>query len=146
MFKLSKLPKIVKSRKRIGRGGSRGGTSGRGHKGQRARTSGNVRRGFEGGQMALSRRLPRRGFNNTNFRIAQGIVSLGALETLFVAGDQVNLETLVAKGIVKPTVGRIKILGGHELTKQLVVTAHAFSKSAQEAIAKVGGQALVIKG
>lgn len=146
MFKLNKLKKLTKKPKRIGRGGSRGGTSGRGHKGQRARTSGNVRRGFEGGQMVLSRRLPRRGFNNVRFQVETGIVSLKTLEGVFDDGAQVTVEALIEKGVIKSNVERVKILGGHALEKRLVVIAHAFSESAQNAITKVGGKAQVIEG
>lgn len=145
MFKLNKLSSITKSSKRIGRGGSRGGTSGRGHKGQRARTSGNVRRGFEGGQMTLSRRLPQRGFSNVQFSVPTEIVGLQALDRVFADGDQVTVQELVAKGLVKPNAQRVKILSG-VITKKLTVFAHAFSKTAQEAITKVGGQVQLIKG
>lgn len=145
MFKLDTLTEVTKPRKRIGRGGSRGGTAGRGHKGQRARTSGNVRRGFEGGQMVLARRLPRRGFTNAPFSVATAIVSLQALDKAFADGAQVTLQELIAKGLIKSNVRRVKVLGG-DLSKKLMVTVHAFSKSAQDAIVKLGGQAQIIKG
>lgn len=146
MFKLDTLTEVTKSRRRIGRGGSRGGTAGRGHKGQRARTSGNVRRGFEGGQMVLARRLPRRGFTNAPFKASTAIVSLQSLDSSFADGAHVTVQELIAKGLIKPSVERVKVLGGGELSKKLVVTVHAFSKSAQDTIVKLGGQAQIIKG
>jgi large subunit ribosomal protein L15 len=146
MYKLSELTKISKKRKRVGRGGERGGTSGRGHKGQNARSGGGVRRGFEGGQMPLSRRLPQRGFNNTRFAIQTSIVSLEVLDQRFDDGAQITKDLLVEKGLVEKRARRIKILGGYELTKKFSIEAHAFSASAVEALKKVGGEALVIEG
>lgn len=146
MFKLSSLDKLKKARKRIGRGGSRGGTSGRGTKGQKARTGHNqMRRGFEGGQMPLSRRLPHRGFNNKLFRIETDIVSLACLQELFDDGAIIDRAILVEHGLVGAKTPRIKILGGSTLKKKLIVHADLFSKSAQEAITKAGGQARVLE-
>jgi large subunit ribosomal protein L15 len=148
---LNSLSPLLKKRKRIGRGGSRGGTSGKGHKGQKARSGGYIRPGFEGGQMPLFRRLPRRGFNNANFKTESIIVSILDLEKAFNAGDQVTAESLMTKGLISQKKGikqqnfRVKILGGGELSKKLIVTADAFSKSAVEAIQKSGGEARLIK-
>jgi len=142
MFKLNTLDKLTKKRKRIGRGGSRGGTSGRGHKGQKARTGHNqMRRGFEGGQMPLTRRLPQRGFNNAIFRIETCAVSLKRLQDMFDAGVVIDRTILVERGVIKPSVKRIKILGGCELKKKLIVCADSFSASAKEAIIGIGGEA-----
>ncbi len=142
MFKLNMLEKITKKPKRIGRGGSRGGTSGRGTKGQKARTGHHqMRRGFEGGQMPLSRRLPQRGFNNALFRVNTCIVSLERLQDVFDDGATIDRTLLVERGVVKATAERIKILGGGKLKKKLVISADAFSKSAEEALLKAGGEA-----
>ena len=143
MEQLSKLRSSGKKRKRVGRGGSRGGTSGKGHKGQRARTSGNARIGFEGGQMPLVRRLPKRGFNNSMFSGQHEIIGLDQLEARFNDGDQVTLDILISKGVFISATRSFKVLGG-ELTKKLDVHAHAFSKSAQEKITKVGGSLTVV--
>ncbi len=140
MLQLSELEKLTKNRKRVGRGGDRGGTSGRGHKGQKSRTSGNLKPFFEGGQMPLSRRLPKRGFTNA-FKKDVRFVNIGDLETKFAAGDIVDKAVLCEKGIFK---GKkkylIKILGKGKLTKNLVVEANMFSKSAADAIKKAGGK------
>jgi len=141
MFQLNNLTSLVKKRKRVGRGGSRGGTSGKGHKGQKARTSGTVSPGFEGGQMPIHRRLPKRGFNNKNFKKVFELVSLERLEKSFNDGDHVTKDLLIEKGIIK---GRsntlIKVLGGFKLTKKLTIAADAFTKSANESISNVGGK------
>src|SRR3989304_5051116 len=144
MLQLNNLKSSGKDRKRIGRGGSRGGTSGRGHKGQKARTSGPVRLGFEGGQMPLIRRLPKRGFNNANFRKNFEIVGLDKLEKRFKDGEIVDRDSLIKNKIFKPDVTFFKILGNGKLTKKLDVQAHAFSASAIDAISRVGGKAVVI--
>ena len=142
MFKLNTLDRLTKKPKRIGRGGSRGGTSGRGTKGQKARTGHNqMRRGFEGGQMPLTRRLPQRGFNNTQFRIATYIISLARLQEVFDAGVVIDRALLLERGLIKSNILRLKVLGGCELKKKLIVCADAFSVSAQESLAKVGGEA-----
>lgn len=127
--------------KRLGRGigSGLGKTSGKGHKGQWARSGGGVRPGFEGGQMPLIRRIPKRGFNN-HFRKEYSIVNLSVLEN-FEAGAVVDIDALNAKGLiklVKDGVG-LKVLGNGQLTKALTVKANSFSASAKEAIEKVGG-------
>ena len=131
------------ARKRLGRGigSGLGKTSGKGHKGQWARSGGGVRPGFEGGQMPLIRRIPKRGFNN-HFRKVYSIVNLSVLEGL-EAGATVDMATLYEKGlikIVKNSVG-LKVLGNGTLTKALTVKAASFSASAKEAIEKAGGKA-----
>lgn len=144
MFKLSNLFKLIKKRKTIGRGGSRGGTSGKGNKGQKARSGGSVHPSFEGGQMPLSRRVPKRGFNNKRFQTEIEIVGLDQLEKKFSNGDLVTRETLVEKGLIKGNKGAIvKILGGKNLTKKLNVVADSFSGSASEIIKRLGGEAQV---
>ncbi len=145
MLTLNNLQRTVAPRKRVGRGGSRGGTSGRGHKGQRGRTSGNVRAMFEGGQMPLFRRLPKRGFSNERFAQVFETVNIGHLDRLFNAGDQVTHATLLEKGLIRGTRGALlKILGGGDLRKQLYVEAHAISASAKSAIELLKGEVRII--
>ena len=133
----------VKSSKRLGRGigSGLGKTSGKGHKGQWARSGGGVRPGFEGGQMPLIRRIPKRGFNN-HFRKVYSIVNISMLEN-FENGATVDIKELNDKGLiklVKDSVG-LKVLGNGTLTKSLTVKASAFSAQAKEAIEKAGGKA-----
>jgi large subunit ribosomal protein L15 len=148
MFQLSNLTALVKKRKRIGRGGSRGGTSGKGNKGQKARTGGKgkVRTAFEGGQMPLVRRLPKRGFNNKNFQTKFAVVNLAALESGFEAGQEVTAELLKQRGILKGAeAARVKVLGNGTLTKKLVVRVHAASESAVKMIEQCGGKVELVK-
>ena len=128
---------------RRGRGHASGNgkTAGKGHKGQKAR-SGAPRPGFEGGQMPLYRRIPKRGFTNRNSKVIVGI-NLSALE-VFENGTTVTVETLIEKGIVKNPKDGVKILGNGELTKKLDVKADAFSASAKEKIEALGGTAEVM--
>ena len=144
MFQLNKLTPLCKKKKRVGRGGSRGGTSLKGHKGQKARSGPKISVAFEGGQMPLVRRLPKRGFNNTRFATEVKIVSLEKLNSLFNEGDKVDKQALMEKGVFKGK-GKfyLKVLGSGELKKKLEVVADAFSKSAKEAITNLGGQAIV---
>jgi large subunit ribosomal protein L15 len=132
-----------KVRKRIGRGmgSGHGKTSTRGSKGQRAGTGFGQKRGFEGGQMPLHRRLPKRGFTNI-FKREWSIVNLGRLEKL--EGDAFSLDRLVELGVVKKPGQGLKILGSGELTRSITVEAHQFSKSAVEKIQKAGGTVQVI--
>ncbi len=147
MFQLNTLKSLVKKRKRIGRGGARGGTSGRGNKGQKARSGAHIGPVFEGGQMPLSRRLPKRGFNNVNFRDEVVIIGLKELESSFAAGETVNQQLLIEKGLLSARKSKsgalLKVLGNGELTKKLIVHADAFSKSAEKAITDRGGQAII---
>ena len=134
------------SAKRLGRGigSGRGKTSGKGHKGQNARSGGGVRPGFEGGQMPLVRRIPKRGFNN-RFRKVYSIVNISALEAKFENGAVVDAEALIVSGILsKIEDAGVKVLGGGELTKALTVKADKFSASAKEAIEKAGGSVEVL--
>ena len=124
-----------------GHGSGNGKTAGKGHKGQKAR-SGAPRPGFEGGQMPLYRRLPKRGFKNRNTKEIVGI-NLGAVEK-FEDGSTVSVQTLIESGVVKNPRDGVKILGNGELTKKLNVQANAFSASAKEKIEALGGTAEVI--
>ena len=127
---------------RVGRGpgSGNGKTAGKGHKGQNARSGGGVRPGFEGGQLPLYRKLPKRGFHN-KFATVYAIVNVNTLEHKFQDGDVVNLETLLAKKIVRKGLDGLKVLGNGELTKKLTVKAAVFSATAKEKITAAGGQA-----
>ena len=131
----------VGKRKGRGAGTGNGKTAGRGHKGQKARSGGGVRVGFEGGQMPLARRVPKRGFNNI-FAKPLEIVNLSALNA-FDSGAVVTAEALLEKGILSKCTYGYKVLGNGKITKKLTVQASAFSKSAQEAIEAAGGKAEV---
>ena len=130
-----------RKRKRIGRGpgSGHGKTSGRGHKGYFSRSGASKRLGYEGGQMPLARRIAKRGFSNKRFALKVAIINLSTLQKAFQDGDIVNPETLVEKGLVKGRFDLIKILGNGDLTKKLTVSAHRFSKAAEEQITAQGG-------
>lgn len=145
-MKLHELENInKKSRKRVGRGAGSGlgKTSGKGHKGQNARSGGGVRAGFEGGQLPLFRRLSKRGFNNYNFRTVYAIVNVEDLNR-FDDGTTVTKELLMESGLVKKELDGIKILGNGKLEKKLTVKASKFTNSAKEKIEAVGGKIEVI--
>lgn len=127
-------------RKRVGRGtgSGLGKTSGKGHKGQKARTGGSIRRGFEGGQTPLYRRLPKRGFNN-HFAKEYALVNVSDLE-VFENDTTVTADLLMNEGLIKKELDGVKVLGNGELTKKLTVVASKFSKSAEEKIKAVGGK------
>ncbi|OCA81003.1 50S ribosomal protein L15 [Bacillus sp. FJAT-27225] len=133
-----------KERKRLGRGigSGQGKTAGKGHKGQKARSGGGVRVGFEGGQTPLFRRLPKRGFTNIN-RKEYAIVNLDALNS-FEDGTEVTPELLIEAGLVKSEKAGIKILAKGNVEKKLTVKAHKFSSAAKEAIEAAGGNTEVI--
>lgn len=133
-----------KTRNRVGRGtgSGNGKTSGKGHKGQNARSGGGVRPGFEGGQTPLFRRLPKRGFTNIN-RKDYAIVSLDKLN-LFEDGTEVTTELLLEAGMISKVRSGVKVLGNGKLEKKLTVKANKFSASAKEAIEAAGGSAEVI--
>ena len=126
--------------KRLGCGESsgHGKTSGKGHKGQKARSGGSIRLGFEGGQMPLIRRIPKRGFNNTEFKTRFAVVNLDALNT-FENGATVDEKTLLAAGIIRRPYDAVKILGGGELKKKLTITVDKASETAKAAIESAGG-------
>ena len=127
--------------KRLGKGESSGlgKTSGKGHKGQKARSGSGVRVGFEGGQMPIHRRLPKRGFNNVRFADKVVVVNTAHLQKFFEEGDTVNEESLRAKGLVKGAFDQIKVLSNGNLSKKLTVSVDALSTSAKEKIEKAGG-------
>jgi len=133
-----------RKRKRVGRGdgSGHGKTSCRGHKGQGARSGGGTKPGFEGGQMPLQRRLPKRGFHN-QFRIEMSVVNLTQLES-FPSGAEVTPESLCAQGLVRGKNPRIKILGDGSLSKPLTIKAHGFSAQAKAKIEASGGKTEVI--
>ena len=128
-------------RKGRGHGSGNGKTAGYGHKGQKAR-SGAPRPGFEGGQMPLYRRLPKRGFKNRN-RVEFAIINLDVLNR-FNDGDTVDVQTLIDCGIIKDTLGGVKVLGNGEITKKLTVKVNAYSESAKAKIEEIGGTCEVI--
>ena len=135
----------VKNRKRIGRGpgSGTGKTSGKGHKGQNARSGGGVRPGFEGGQIPLFRRLPKRGFSNHMFKTEYAVINLSDLNR-FNDGDVVTPELLREMGIIKKQLSGIKVLGNGTLEKKVTVKAHKFSESAKTKIENSGGKVEVI--
>lgn len=134
-----------KERKRVGRGtgSGLGKTSGKGHKGQNARTGGGVRLGFEGGQLPLFRRLSKRGFNNYEFRTVYSTVNVSDLNR-FEDGTVVDLALLKEVGLIKKELDGVKVLGNGDLTKKLTVKANNFSKTAKEKIENIGGKTEVI--
>ena len=135
----------TKERKRIGRGpaSGQGKTAGKGHKGQLARAGRGMRAGFEGGQMPLQRRVPKRGFNNI-FRTEMAIVNVATLDKYFEDGDTVTVEALLEKGILNKTLDGVKVLGQGGISKKLTVQVNAFSESAKSKIEAAGGKAEVI--
>jgi large subunit ribosomal protein L15 len=134
------------TRKRVGRGpgSGHGKTAGRGNKGAQSRSGYSYKRGFEGGQMPLHRRVPKRGFNNAKFRIAYDVVNLDQLDARFDAGATVTPVTLREAGMVSRRDARIKVLARGEVTKALTVQAHKFSGAAAGKIAAAGGRAETI--
>lgn len=137
----------AKRRKRVGRGESsgQGKTCGRGHKGARSRSGCDIRPLTEGGQMPLFRRLPKRGFNNFNFRREYQIVNIGTLNERFDDGDKVDIATLQQCRLVQARLPRVRILGKGKLEKKLTVEAHAFSQHAREVIEQAGGTVSLIE-
>lgn len=145
LHELSPAAGSTKERKRIGRGAGsgQGKTAGKGHKGQKARAGHGMRPGFEGGQMPLQRRLPKRGFNNI-FRKVIVAINVADLNAKFEDGAVVDAEALKNAGLVKNYFDGIKILGNGELSKKLTVKANAFSETAKQKIEAAGGNAEVI--
>ena len=140
-----KIPRTakVKSTKRLGRGRAtgQGCTAGKGHKGQNSRSGGGVRRGFEGGQMPLIRRVPKRGFYN-KFGTSYEVVNLSDIEKKSFKGN-ITPEVLKDSGLVRKSSSKVKILGGRGLSRAKNITAHAFSRTAKEKIEKTGGTAVI---
>lgn len=145
---ITKLAGPNKRRKRVGRGrgSGHGKTSCRGTKGCQARAGGGVRRLSEGGQMALFRRLPKRGFNNAFFRTEVAVVNVSQLESRFEPGAHVTKDAMKLAGLIPSTDVVVKVLGDGNLGKKLTVEADRFSKSAQEKISAAGGVAKTIAG
>ncbi len=143
---LHPAPGAKRPRKRVGRGpgSGNGKTAGRGHKGQKSRSGYSRRYGFEGGQMPLVRRIPKRGFTNI-FKVRYQIVNLRDLEGRFDDGASVGVEEMAASGLVKKNGGPVKVLSEGELGKKLTVKAHRFSKKAQEKIEVAGGTCEVLQ-
>ena len=141
---LTNVPGARHRRKRVGRGcgSGMGKTATRGHKGQNARKGHKQKLGFEGGQMPLVRRLPKRGFNNARFRVEALAVNVSTLEKLFSAGDEITVETLAAKGLTDNKRPRVKILATGELTKKFTVKVPC-SAAAKAKIEAVGGSVAV---
>lgn len=142
---LSPMEGSTKARKRIGRGpaSGQGKTAGKGHKGQKARSGGTIRAGFEGGQMPLQRRVPKRGFTNI-FRTEYATVNVADLEARFEDGAVVDVDAIVASGLLKKTLDGVKVLGNGEITKKLDVKVNAFSQTAKAKIEAAGGKAEVM--
>lgn len=142
LHELSPMPGSTKERKRIGRGpaSGQGKTAGKGHKGQLARAGRGMRAGFEGGQMPLQRRVPKRGFNNI-FRKEIAKVNVSSLDKVFDDGAVVTIDALIEKGLIKKALDGVKVLGNGEITKKLTVQVNAFSESAKQKIEAAGGKA-----
>ena len=145
LHELTPFPEETKDRKRLGRGRAtgQGCTAGKGNKGQNSRKSGGVRPGFEGGQMPISRRLPKRGFKNP-FQVSYSPVNLDRLAEAFPETADITLESIYKRGLA----GRgtlVKILGGGDLSKAVTIEAHRFSASALEKISKAGGTAKALE-
>jgi len=136
-----------KARKRVGRGkgSGLGKTSGRGHKGQGARAGWSRHPTFEGGQMPLVRRIPKRGFHN-RFAPTVAVINVSDLEERFQAGEEVNLQTLRQRNLARGRFDLLKVLGDGQLSKSLTVAAHRFSESAREKIKQAGGEVVVLPG
>ena len=134
------FPEERKGRKRVGRGAGSGlgGTSGKGHKGQNARSGGGVRPGFEGGQMPLQRRLPKRGFKNALFKVTYEVINLDRLLAAFPDQKEITLEDIYSRGLVKSAL--VKILGEGEVTRPVSIEAFRFSQSAKDKILAAGGE------
>lgn len=136
-----------KQRRRIGRGSGSGWgkTAAKGHKGQNARAGGGVRPGFEGGQMPLARRLPKRGFSNAKFKAVYDVINLDRLAEAFEGQTTISLEDIYARGLAKNGAA-VKILGRGELSAALTIEAHKFTASALEKIQNAGGEAKALEG
>ena len=145
LHELKNVKGAIHRKKRVGcgEGGGHGKTSGRGGKGQSARSGSSIRPGFEGGQMPLYRKLPHRGFNQFNFRTEIAVINVGDLARLEASVTEVTAVSLASAGLIRAGEKTVKILGDGELTRALKVTAAKFSESAKAKIEKAGGQAIV---
>ena len=135
------FPEERKTRKRVGRGDGSGfgHTAGKGHKGQNARAGGGVKAGFEGGQMPLQRRLPKRGFKNFDFKVTFEVINLDRLEASFEGKNEITLDDIYSRGLCSYG-APVKILGGGSVSKALTVEAHRFTQSAKAKIEAAGGK------
>lgn len=147
LHELYPFPEERKNKKRVGRGqgSGQGCTSGKGNKGQRSRSGGTKKPGFEGGQMPLFRRLPKRGFKNYLFKSEYTAVNLDRLLSVFEGKAEISLEDIYSQGLA-PKSSPVKILGRGEVASAVVVEAHRFSGSAAEKITKAGGTAKALEG
>jgi large subunit ribosomal protein L15 len=145
LHELKNVAGAVHRKKRVGcgEGSGHGKTSGKGGKGQTARSGGSIRPGFEGGQMPLYRKLPHRGFNNYNHRIEIAVINVGDLARLDAKISEINAGVLATNGLIRASEKSVKILGDGEITRAFKVTAAKFSESAKAKIEKAGGQAIV---
>ena len=141
------FPEERKTRKRVGRGSGSGlgKTSGKGHKGQNARAGGGVPAGFEGGQMPLQRRLPKRGFKNYPFRTRYSVINLAELVQAFEGKTEITLDDIYTRGLAKAG-SPVKVLGDGDVSVALKVEAHKFSASAKEKLHSAGGEAKALEG
>lgn len=141
LHELKPTPGSKHRRRRVGRGESSGlgRTSGKGNKGQKARAGASIRPGFEGGQMPIARRLPKKGFNNAQFKTNYAIVNVAALEAKFSDGDEVNEATLRSAGLVKGVCDGVKVLANGDLSRKLTVSVDKISAAAREKVEKAGG-------
>jgi len=144
LHELKNVAGAIHRHKRVGcgEGGGHGKTSGVGGKGQKGRSGGSIRPGFEGGQMPLYRKLPHRGFNNYEFRTSYAVVNVGDLAALDAKVTEVNAEVLATAGLIRPGVKLLKVLGDGEISRALKVTAQKFTGSAKAKLEKAGGQAI----
>ncbi|KAF1074610.1 50S ribosomal protein L15 [Halodesulfovibrio sp. MK-HDV] len=147
LHELYPFPEERKQRRRIGRGSGSGWgkTAAKGHKGQNARSGGGVRPGFEGGQMPLARRLPKRGFSNAKFKAVYDVINLDRLAESFEGQSNITLEDIYARGLAKNGAA-VKILGRGEISAALTIEAHKFTASALEKIQNAGGEAKALEG
>ena len=144
MLNLHNMMSLVRPRKKVGRGGARGGTACRGHKGQNARSGGGVPPQFEGGQMPLIRRLPKRGFNNARFQTPVTEISLHTLAQ-FESGAEITKHTLWEAGLLRRPTDRVKVLANGDIDKQVTVYVDNISASAKQAIEKQDGEVHLIR-
>jgi large subunit ribosomal protein L15 len=145
LHELKNVKGAIHRKKRVGcgEGGGHGKTSGRGGKGQTARSGSSIRPGFEGGQMPLYRKLPHRGFNNYNHRLEMAVLNVGDLASLDASVKEVDATALAAAGLIRGGEKSVKILGDGEVSRALKVIAAKFSESAKAKIEKAGGEAVV---
>lgn len=146
LHELSPAPGSRRKKKRLGQGiaSGHGKTSGKGHKGQKSRAGASINAGFEGGQMPLARRIPKRGFSNYRFAVKYEIVNLADIEERFEAGAEVTAKELAACRLISDPENPVKVLGNGEITKNLTVRVSAYSASAAKKIEAAGGKAEVI--